>query len=168
MDQLEHLIDTYQNLVFSICFKIAGDYFEAEDLTQETFLSVYTNLDSFDGCNEKAWICRIATNKSIDYVRKKVRNQIPTEDEFFLEVEDKDSNTENRYILQMEREKIREICNSLKPPYNRIAKDYFCEEKTISQISEETGTNRKTVQTQVYRAKAMIQKWYRKEQINDR
>lgn len=162
MNHFEYLIDTYQNLVFSICYKIAGDYFEAEDLTQDTFLSVYTSLDSFDNCNEKAWICRIATNKSIDFVRKKGRNQIPTEDEFFLEVEDKGENPEKQYLEKDERERIRELCESLKPPYDEIARDYFYEEKTIQQMSEELNRNSKTVQTQVYRAKAMLQKLYRK------
>ena len=33
------MVHKYQNLVFSICVKMTGDYFAAEDLTQETFLS---------------------------------------------------------------------------------------------------------------------------------
>ena len=66
---MEELIDKYQNLVFSICYKFTKDYFIAEDLTQETFLSAFQHPDSFQGGNEKAWICRIATNKCIDYGR---------------------------------------------------------------------------------------------------
>lgn len=31
------MVHKYQNLVFSICVKMTGDYFAAEDLTQETF-----------------------------------------------------------------------------------------------------------------------------------
>ncbi len=30
---LERMIDQYQNLIFSICYRIVGDYFEAQDLT---------------------------------------------------------------------------------------------------------------------------------------
>ena len=63
------MVDTYQNLIFSVCYKVTGDYFMAEDLAQESFLAAYRNLDSFEGENEKAWLCRIATNKSIDYFR---------------------------------------------------------------------------------------------------
>ena len=36
--RLAELIDTYDKLVFSICYKLTGDYFTAEDLTQETSL----------------------------------------------------------------------------------------------------------------------------------
>ena len=68
-EQLSNMIDTYEKLVFSICYKITGDYFAAEDLSQETFLTAFQKYASFDGSNEKAWICRIATNKSIDYMK---------------------------------------------------------------------------------------------------
>ena len=40
-EKLAALIDTYDKLVFSICYKLTGDYFAAEDLMQETFLSAF-------------------------------------------------------------------------------------------------------------------------------
>ena len=43
------LINQYQNLVFSICLRLTGDYFAAEDLTQETFIAAYGHLHEFDG-----------------------------------------------------------------------------------------------------------------------
>ena len=67
-EQLSALIDSYGNLVFSICYKMTSDYFASEDLSQETFLSAYKHLSEFDGQYEKAWICRIATNKCLDYL----------------------------------------------------------------------------------------------------
>lgn len=36
---LEYLIQQYQNLIYSICLKSVGNPFDAEDLTQEVFLS---------------------------------------------------------------------------------------------------------------------------------
>ena len=51
---LSGLIDRYQNLVFSACYRITDSYFDAEDLTQDTFLSVYQIWNKFDGENEKA------------------------------------------------------------------------------------------------------------------
>ena len=35
-DKLILLMDQYKNLVFSVCLKLTGDYFTAEDITQET------------------------------------------------------------------------------------------------------------------------------------
>ncbi len=62
-EKLKELMDGYSKLVFSICYRLTNDYFTAEDLTQETFLSAYSSLDRFDGRNERAWLSRIATNK---------------------------------------------------------------------------------------------------------
>ena len=57
--QLSLLIEKYQNLIFSICLKMTKDYFASEGLTQETFLSAFRHFKTFDGENEKAWICII-------------------------------------------------------------------------------------------------------------
>ena len=63
-EKLKELMDGYSKLVFSICYRLTNDYFTAEDLTQETFLSAYSSLDRFDGRNERAWLSRIATKRS--------------------------------------------------------------------------------------------------------
>ena len=76
---LSSMMDWYRDLVFSICLKITGDWFAAEDLTQETFLSAWQNLDGFDGKNEKAWLARIAANRAVDYNRAAARRAVPTE-----------------------------------------------------------------------------------------
>lgn len=66
-------------------------------------------------------------------------------------------------ILELEvKKQLSARCNELKTPYREIALDYFYNELTANEISENTGKNLKTVQTQIYRAKAMLQKAYRK------
>ena len=42
--------------------------------------------------------------------------------------------------------------------YDKIAREHFYEEKSAREIAEESGKNLKTVQTQIYRAKALIKK----------
>ena len=37
----------------------------------------------FDGSNERAWLCKIATNKSLDYLKRAGRKSVPTEDVYF-------------------------------------------------------------------------------------
>lgn len=158
-----HLIDTYQNLVFSICYKFTGNYFDAEDLAQDTFISAYKNQARFDGRNEKAWICKIATNKCLDYKRKAVNKQIPTEGTYFNELVDKNGSTEENCMDRLVKEQLLNYCRQLKPPYDEIASDYFYKEISVSQMAELYERNEKTVQTQIYRAKTMLRKLYGKE-----
>ena len=57
-------------------------------------------------------------------------------------------------------EELKSCCEQLKPPYNQIAKKYFYQEMSIREIAKELDRKEKTVQTQVYRAKAMLKKLY--------
>ena len=58
-EYLKYLLEQYQNLIYSICLKSVGNPFDAEDLTQEVFLSAYKNLSRFDGTYEKAWLSKL-------------------------------------------------------------------------------------------------------------
>ena len=60
---------------------MVGNYFEAQDLTQETFLSAWGALDRFDGQHEKAWLCRIAANKCTDFLRRRRLQLVPDGEE---------------------------------------------------------------------------------------
>lgn len=163
--RLSKLIDDYQKLIFSICYKITGDYFTAEDLTQETFLSAYQKYDTFDGANEKAWICRIATNKSIDYIRNSGRRSVPVEDIFFTEQCDTGGSPEEICIEEDIKQKLKERCDSLKPPYDEIARAYYLEERSPAEIATARNQKIKTIQTQIYRARDMLRKLYGREEI---
>ncbi len=157
------MVDTYQNLIFSVCYKVTRDYFMAEDLAQESFLAAYRNLDSFEGENEKAWLCRIATNKSIDYLRGAGRRAVPTEDIFFEQQSENGGSPEDICLEKEVKERLLEYCGRLKPPYNEIAKSVYYDEKKAVEIAKERNENVKTVQTQIYRARDMLRKIYGKE-----
>lgn len=175
------LIDSYQHLVFSICYKMTSDYFASEDLTQDTFLSAYRHLAEFDGKYEKAWICRIATNKCLDYMKSSGRRSIPMADVGMEEARGPDleggripthrgreeqavRQTPESICLEKEvRETLLARCLSLKQPYDEIARAYYYDEMDMAQIAAQRGVKLKTVQTQVYRARSMLRKMYIKE-----
>lgn len=142
---------------------MTSDYFASEDLTQETFLSAYSHLDSFTGDQMKSWICRIASNKCIDYLKHSGRRQIPTEDE---QLSQQPSCTLTPETLAEEHEVysiLEERCKSLKPPYDEIAFLYYCQEQSPEEIAASHNRNVKTIQTQIYRARGMLRKLYEKE-----
>lgn len=160
---LENLIDQYGKLIFSICYQFTNNYFDAEDLAQETFLAAYRHYDSFDGAHEKAWITKIATNKCLDYKKSASAKMIPTEEEYFAAIPTEENETEKNALEQETKEHLKKICSELKPPYNEVATDYFYHELSSKEIAEKEGKSIKTIQTQLYRAKAMLKKLWRKE-----
>ena len=153
-----YLLKQYEKLVYSICYRTCGNPFDAQDLTQDTCLAVYKHLGTFDRQYERAWICRIASNKAIDYMKSKKRLEECKADEFFTEVVDPGEGPEDAYIQKETKELVLSVCEQLKSPYREVAYEHFYLEKPMTEIAKEQDTNLKTVQTRVYRARAQIRK----------
>ncbi|GFZ34213.1 DNA-directed RNA polymerase sigma-70 factor [Clostridium zeae] len=67
----EYIIDKYEIPILKYIYSFIGDRTMAEDLCQETFISVYNKLYTYNNINKfSTWIYSIAHNKSIDYLRK--------------------------------------------------------------------------------------------------
>ncbi|MED4625825.1 RNA polymerase sigma factor SigW [Bacillus velezensis] len=66
------IVDLYKDKIYQLCYRMPGNVHEAEDIAQEAFIRAYVNIDSFD-INRKfsTWLYRIATNLTIDRIRKK-------------------------------------------------------------------------------------------------
>lgn len=160
---LEVAISQYGRLIYTICSSMTGDSFEAEDLAQDTFLSAYRHYHTFDGKNMKAWLVTIASNKCRDYLKSAARRSIPSSGEAFELVRDMEPQPDEA-VIEMDTEKrVRILSRSLKEPYRSIAISYFCEHKTPREISENTGKNIKTIQTQIYRTRGMLRKLWKEE-----
>jgi RNA polymerase sigma-70 factor, ECF subfamily len=66
------LLDRYQRPVFSLVYRMVRDRELAEDLAQETFVKVFNNIGSYNPDYKfSSWIFKIASNLSIDTLRKK-------------------------------------------------------------------------------------------------
>ena len=66
------LVEKYQRPVFSVCYRMLGTPTAAEDASQEAFIRAYQALDRYDPKNSFAtWMLSIASNYSIDQLRKK-------------------------------------------------------------------------------------------------
>lgn len=157
-------MDTYQNLIFSICYKMTGNYFDAEDLTQDTFLAAYKSLDTFDGSYEKAWLARIAANRCINYCSSSQhRLCYAAEDETLDAASDTTPSAETVALDRVVKQQLKENCLRLKSPYKEVALAYFYEELDAAAIAGRYGRNIKTVQTQIYRARDALRKLYGKQ-----
>lgn len=73
----EALVDRFQPRVYGLARRIVGQAQDAEDVTQQTFLSLIEHLDQFRGeASVATWILRIATNHALKVLRK--RRGLPT------------------------------------------------------------------------------------------
>jgi RNA polymerase sigma factor (sigma-70 family) len=66
------LVDEYQQKVFGTCISFVPNKEDAEDIAQLVFLEVFKSISNFKGDSKlSTWIFRIATNKSLEFIRKK-------------------------------------------------------------------------------------------------
>jgi RNA polymerase sigma-70 factor (TIGR02960 family) len=69
-DAFRKLTDPYQRELHLHIYRIVGSTQDAEDLLQETLLAAWRGLEQFEGrASLRAWLYRIATNRSLDALR---------------------------------------------------------------------------------------------------
>ncbi len=65
------LVNIYSKRIFNMAYQFTGAFEEAEDMTQEIFLKIYTSLGKYDfEKNFNAWLLTLAKNHLIDQYRK--------------------------------------------------------------------------------------------------
>ena len=127
-------------------------------------LSAYRSLNTFDGENEKAWLCRIAVNKCTDYLKSAKRRSEPMDLADMPELQSRDGLPEQEAYEKSVRNTLLAFCRDLKDPYGEVAVLYFHEENSPEEIAKKLHRKLKTVQTQIYRVRSMLQEMYRKEE----
>ena len=73
------LVRTHHRRVYGLCYRFTGNPADAEDLTQDVFLKIYSNLASFDmgRGSLQVWITTMTRNLLVDNFRR-TRNQRAT------------------------------------------------------------------------------------------
>lgn len=78
----DELVGLYKQFVFNLCYRLLGDYDDADDSAQEVFIKVYRSIGGFRfESGFKTWLYRIAVNtcknrfRSLEYRvgQKKIR-----------------------------------------------------------------------------------------------
>lgn len=66
------LVTSHHRRIYAICYRFTGSGSDAEDLTQEVFLKIYRNLNSFDTSKGsfQTWITTLARNLLVDHFRR--------------------------------------------------------------------------------------------------
>ena len=73
-DAFRELTDPYRRELQLHVYRIVGSAQDAEDLLQETLLAAWRGLEQFEGrASVRAWLYRIATNRSLDALRSRRR-----------------------------------------------------------------------------------------------
>ncbi|MFB6342829.1 RNA polymerase sigma factor [Saccharicrinis sp. FJH2] len=162
------LMDFYYDAIYFTLLKMVNNYSDAEDLTAEVFGKVFKSLDQYS--NDYAfstWLFSIATNHTIDFMRKskKLILSIEDNDDSGMEptsvIQDDQPGPEENMIRQQEYKKLEKLIEKLKPFWQELIRLRYYNELSYEEIAEKLNLPMGTVKSQLYRAKDSLAKLYK-------
>lgn len=158
------IIDRYQSKVFSTACKYTHDYEEAQDLTQEIFIRLYNNLQSYKSkASFSTWLYRIAVNRCIDWMRKKKLHTVSAiydssgdEVDIYDTIADIGGSLEEVFIKQENSDYIKKVVEGLPEIYKTVIILYYFEDFSPQEISDIIGIPKRTIETRLYRGKNLL------------
>lgn len=170
------IMQRYKDSIYFMALKMVNNKDDAMDLTVETFAKAFENLDKYKPEYAfSTWLFRIATNNSIDFIRKKRLNVVSldllSEDEggdFYLQVPADGLNPEETSIRKQESEKLKNMVEQLPLRYRTLIVLRYYEELSYEEISQQLGIPIGTVKAQLFRARDLMSNILNRKKKNSR
>lgn len=161
------LLNKYKNSLMFTVLKMVNNRDDAEDITMQAFTKAFKSLDSYnDQYAFSTWLFKIASNTSIDFLRKKRikttsldRKMNKDEDsstEFSQNILDPELDPEEKYVLKQRNSLMKEVVESMNPKYRALIELRFYKELKYDEIAEILDIPVGTVKVRLYRAKTLL------------
>ena len=156
IDSFNIIINKYENIIFKFIYNMLRDREAAEDITQETFITVYDKLylykKEFKFIN---WIYQIAKNKTVDYVRK-YRKVYQVNIEDTNEIISKEISPDEYTIYKETKKNVEKFISSLEETDRQIVILKYSEGLTFLDISRIMNLSESTVKRKFYKIRSQF------------
>ncbi|HTN21523.1 MAG TPA: sigma-70 family RNA polymerase sigma factor [Pelobium sp.] len=158
------LMQRYKDSIFFMVLKMVNNKDDAMDITVTTFAKAFENLEKYrPDYAFSTWLFRIATNGSIDFIRKKkiATTSIDgmgydgTEDKVF-EIKSDGLNPEEHSIKKQQTEQLKEVIDKLPPRYKTLIVLRYFDELSYEEIAEQLDLPLGTVKAQLFRGRDLL------------
>jgi RNA polymerase sigma-70 factor (ECF subfamily) len=156
------LMGRYKDSVYFMLLKMVNNSDDAEDLTIETFSKAFKRLDQYTPQFAfSTWLFKIASNHSIDFIRKKRIRAISIDqgysnadgETYVIPVKEESLDPEESMQKDERVQRMHDVVEKLKPRYKRLVELRYFEEKSYEEISEILELPIGTVKAQLFRAR---------------
>lgn len=155
------LLKRYQIPIINYVYRMMGNYDTAVDLSQEVFLKVYLSLDKYDKTYKfSTWLYKIASNQTIDYLRKKKLNvvsidHVPDSEEEGrpFEIPSNNPGPEELFFSKDLQERIESLLETLPEDYKELLVLRHVNGLSYNEIAEVTNLPLGTVKNRIFRAR---------------
>lgn len=161
----DQLVLKYKDMVFNVCYRMLGDYEEANDCAQETFVKVYRSLKNFRFKSTfTTWLYRIAVNTcknkltsiGYKYSKKMIRLDKPIqtrEGSCLIEIVDGSPSPVKELEIKEKGQLIQKAIDSLPEEQKTVVVLRDIEGLSYEEIANITGHNPGTVKSKLARAR---------------
>ena len=156
---IEMFVRQYETGVFRLALSIVGDQAEANEITQETFISALRSLPAYqENKSLKAWLYTIALNKSRSQLRKrKTLERLRTSLNSIFRVELQKQMLPEESTIQKDKEaEIWNELNKLDEPFRIVVILRYFHELSIADISEILSVNEGTIHSRLHTARERL------------
>lgn len=156
IDRFREIVEAYQQEIYRYIYKMIKNHGEAEELTQEVFVSAYTKLYQYKtNISFRAWLYRIAKNLTLNYLKRQsklveIKSRMPKE---AMITEDKPH--ENDFD-----ERVEFAMNQLNDKERNLLILKAVEEMSYQSLAEIYNRSESTLRKQYERAKVKFRKYY--------
>jgi RNA polymerase sigma factor (sigma-70 family) len=160
--EFDEAFSLHHRTVFRAARSVVQDCSLAEDVTQETFIRLYKNIDSISDAEMlRPWLIRVALNLAKNTVRGNIRAN--TRDDNYVKetVENSVFSVETEFEQQSEVNEINRALNKVKEPLRSCL---ILKQQGLSyrEIAESLSLNETSIGTYVARARAEFMRFYGK------
>jgi RNA polymerase sigma-70 factor (ECF subfamily) len=158
-DAFAELVNTYQNAVYNLCYRMLGERTEAEDAAQEAFLRAYLNLDRYDPARSfKTWLLSIASNHCIDRLRKRRLTWLSLEEPLPPHVNlHSDEPEPEEATLQGERSQaLQRLLEELNTEYRAAVVLRYWYDYSYAEIADILDTTESAIKSRLFRARQSL------------
>lgn len=158
------IMQRYKDSIYFMALKMVNNKDDAMDLTVETFAKAFENLEKYKPEYAfSTWLFRIATNNSIDFIRKKRLNVVSIDalaeeqgEDQYLQVRAEGFNPEEISIRKQESEKLKNMVEQLPLRYRTLIVLRYYEELSYDEIAQQMDIPIGTVKAQLFRARDLM------------
>jgi RNA polymerase sigma-70 factor (ECF subfamily) len=162
----KQLVEKYQRALYFHVLKMIKDKEQVNDLVQEAFVKAFDNLNTYStNYAFSTWLYRIATNHTIDYLRKKklktlsIDEPVKTSDgEMQMQLEDESAGTDRDIIRKQRQDMVQDAIEDLPPKYRKVIQMRHMEEKSYQEIADVLDLPLGTVKAHIFRARELLYK----------
>lgn len=169
------LMQRYKDSIYFMVLKMVNNKDDAMDLTVSTFAKAFENLEKYKpDFAFSTWLFRIATNSSIDFIRKKrilttsIDSYVSEEgEERILEFKSDILNPEEFSIKKQQAEQLKEIIDKLPARYKNLMILRYFDEQSYEEIAMQLDLPLGTVKAQLFRARDLLSNILNKQKIKN-